>query len=106
MIRRRGSSRCRRERLPVCPERCSKGAPVMMRKLLAAVTVAWPVLGVAAEPQRADPPFRVAAAETVKLVECGGILVENSRIRGWISPADACGHRTRIRRPSARIAGN
>jgi hypothetical protein len=63
----------------------------MMHKLLVVVTVAWPLLDVAAELERAERPFRVGAVEAVKLVESGAILAEDfdgprldlSRWRVW-----------------------
>ncbi|MHB8898762.1 MAG: hypothetical protein ACYC6Y_08450 [Thermoguttaceae bacterium] len=63
----------------------------MLRRLLVAAAAAWPLLGLAAEPQPAERPFRVAAVEAVKLVESGAILAEDfagprldlSRWRVW-----------------------
>ena len=48
----------------------------MLPRLLAAIAAGWTLGGFAAEPQRADPPFRVAAVERVMLVESGAIVAE------------------------------
>lgn len=79
----------------------------MIPRLLLALAAEWALGGFAAEPPRADPPFRVAAVEVVKLVESGAILAEDfdgprldrSRWRVWQQNAD----RTSVRLEHGRL---
>jgi hypothetical protein len=73
-----------------------------------AAVAAWTLRGFAAEPQRPDPPFRVAAVETVKLVESGAIVAEDfagprldlSRWRVWQQNPD----QTTVRQERGQLA--
>jgi hypothetical protein len=51
----------------------------MLRRLLFVAAAGWSLLGFAAEPERAAPPFRVAAVQAVKLNETAFRWLESWR---------------------------